>query len=130
MRHKRLVTIAITTALMLGGGLLYHPTPASALECSILPPSICSKAGDTGNTSSDNGVLALLAAAIKILTAGVGVAATGALVYAGILYSSAGGAAEQVTKAKKIISDTVIGLIIFGLMFLALNFLIPGGVFG
>lgn len=130
MIHKRLSLTIFTLAAMVAGALTYHAAPASALTCSVLPDSICNKAESKDSNPSNNGTFALLIAIIQILTAGVGIAATGALVYAGVLYASAGGTADQVSKAKKIITDTVIGLIVFGLMFLLLNFLIPGGVLG
>jgi len=59
----------------------------------------------------------------------VGLAAIGSMIFAGILYSSAQGNSEQVMRAKKIILNTVIGIIAFSLMYLGLNWLIPGGVF-
>jgi protein-tyrosine phosphatase len=60
----------------------------------------------------------------------VGIAAVGALIYAGIMYSSAGGESSQVQKAKTVIKDTVIGIVAFSFMIIILNFVIPGGVFG
>jgi hypothetical protein len=67
---------------------------------------------------------------MQILTGAVGIAAVGALIYAGILYSAAGGEAGQVQKAKTIITDTVIGIVCYAGMIIILNFIIPGGVFG
>jgi hypothetical protein len=71
----------------------------------------------------------MLRIVLQIMTAGVGVAAVGGIVYAAVLYTSAGDAADQVKKAKTIITDVVIGLVAYALMFLLLNWLIPGGVF-
>lgn len=78
---------------------------------------------------SQNGVWGLLLLAINILTAGVGIAAIGGIVYGSILYTSAGGSPEQVKKAVGIITNVVIGIVAYALMFGLLNFLIPGGVF-
>ena len=109
------------------------PVAAADVTCSILPQSICDaatsqpgKGGDVSNT----GVFMLLVWGINILTAGVGLVAVGVLVYAGIMYSSAGGSNEQVSKAKGMITNVVIGLVAYGLMYFALNWLIPGGVIG
>lgn len=52
------------------------------------------------------------------------------IVYGSILYTSAGGNAEQTKKAMGIITNVVIGIIAYGLMYVGLNFLVPGGVFG
>ena len=71
----------------------------------------------------------LLKYVLWILTAGVGIVAVGAVVYAGILYASAGDNQQQVQQAKTAIKNTVIGIVAFALMSLVLNWLIPGGVF-
>jgi len=74
-------------------------------------------------------VWGLLLLAINILSAGVGVVAIGGVVYGSILYTSAGGNPEQVKKAMGIITNVVIGVVAYALMFSVLNFLIPGGLF-
>jgi hypothetical protein len=66
---------------------------------------------------------------INILTAGVGIAAIGGIVYGAVLYTTAGGSQEQVKKAISIITNVVIGIVAYALMWALLNFLIPGGVF-
>lgn len=104
----------------------------SALNCSILPKNICdtaktpAKDGDVRGT----GVYELLKFALRILIAGIGIVAVGSVVYAGILYSSAGDNQQQVQQAKDTIKNVAIGIVAFAMMFLALNWLIPGGVFG
>ena len=80
-------------------------------------------------TPESTGVFGILVLAINILTAGVGVAAIGGIVYGSILYTSAGGSPEQVKKAMGIITNVVIGVIAYALMFSLLNFIIPGGLF-
>ncbi len=92
---------------------------------SILPSSLC----DNGTDVEDNGVWKLLLIAINLLTAGIGVVAVGGIVYASILYASAEDKNEQVSQAKQIITNVVIGLVMFILMWSLLNFIIPGGVF-
>ncbi|MBC7459228.1 hypothetical protein H7200_00765 [Candidatus Saccharibacteria bacterium] len=77
----------------------------------------------------NTGVWSLLLTAINILTAGIGIAAISGIVYGSILYTSAGGSQEQVKKALGIITNVVIGVIAYALMFSFLNFLIPGGLF-
>ena len=107
---------------------------ASALTCTILPQSICNDAGNknlqAGNGQSGNsGIWDILLLVLNILTAGVGIVAVGALGFAGFLYSTAGGDEGKVKKAKEMILNTVIGIVAYGLMYVGLNFLIPGGVF-
>lgn len=81
-------------------------------------------------TVQGTGIWSLLLMAINILTAGVGIAALGGIVYGAVLYTSAGGNPEQVKKAKNMFVNVAIGVIAFGSMFFLLNFLIPGGVIG
>jgi len=88
----------------------------------------CAQTGGSGEVEN-SGLWGILLIVINILTAGVGVVAVGGIVYASILYTSAGGNQEQLKKAYKIITDIVIGVIAFGLMYAGLNFLIPGGLF-
>ncbi len=103
---------------------------ANQPSCAILPPNICGASTTKGTDVTKTGVYLLLVWVLNIMTAGVGIAAVGALVYAGILYASAGGGSDQIVKAKKIITDTVIGIVAYALMFLVINWLVPGGVIG
>ncbi|MDB5179834.1 MAG: hypothetical protein JWN12_466 [Candidatus Saccharibacteria bacterium] len=89
----------------------------------------CSDGSIPSKAVTDTGVWGILLLAINILTAGVGIAAIGGIVYGAILYTSAGGSPEQVKKAMGIITNVVIGVIAYALMFSGLNFLIPGGLF-
>jgi hypothetical protein len=95
-----------------------------------LPQSICDTAKKDDVATKDSGVFKLLIWVINILTAMVGIAAVGGLVYAGILYASARSGAEQVAKSKNIITDVVIGIVAYALMYLVINWLVPGGVIG
>lgn len=81
--------------------------------------------GDVQNT----GLWYILLLIINILTAGVGVLALAGIVYGAVLYTSAGGNAEQVKKAMGIFTNVVIGVVAFAGMYALLNFLIPGGAF-
>lgn len=97
------------------------------LQCAVLPSSICGAAGE-GNLE-ESGTWGLLKLVLSIMTAGVGVVAVGAIAYAGFLYATAQDSSEQTKKAKDMIKNVAIGIVAFGLMYVALNFLIPGGVF-
>lgn len=89
---------------------------------------------DCDTTSDDpverSAIWALLKMAINILTAGVGILAVAGVVWASVLYASAGGSPEQLKKAIKIYSNIAIGIIAYGLMYAFLNFITPGGLFG
>ncbi len=119
-----------------GDGWVWNDTSktctSTKLNCAILDQAICNAAVDPpkdGNVTN-TGVFKLLVWVINILTAVVGVVAVGVLVYAGIMYASAGDNSQQVSSAKDMIKNTIIGIITYALMYFAVNWLIPGGVIG
>lgn len=87
----------------------------------------CNQSGE--GSVENTGLWGVLILAINVLTGLVAVAALGGIVYASILYTSAGGNTEQTKKAMQIIMNVVIGVVAYGLMYVGLNFLVPGGVF-
>lgn len=89
----------------------------------------CDETGGKGTGVEESGAWGVLLIAINILTAGIGLAAVGGIIYGAILYTSAGGSQEQVKKAMEVFTNVVIGVVAYALMFAGLNFLIPGGLF-
>lgn len=89
----------------------------------------CENIDNDATGAQKTGLWSLLITAINILTAGVGVAALGGIVYGAVLYSSAGGNPEQVKKARTIFLNVSIGVVAFAGMWALLNFIIPGGAF-
>jgi small-conductance mechanosensitive channel len=81
------------------------------------------------DTVESTGVWGVLLLAINILTGGVTIAAIAGVVYGSVLYTSAGGSTEQTKKAMGVITNVVIGVIAYALMYAFLNFIIPGGLF-
>ena len=71
----------------------------------------------------------LLNVILNILVTLVGVVAVGGLVYAGMMYSSAGDNQDRVKKAKTLMVNITIGLVVFAAMYILLQFIIPGGIF-
>ena len=59
------------------------------------------------------------------MTAGVVIAAIGSVVVAGVLYTSAGSNSSQVQKAKTMITNTIIGVLAYAVMWAILEWLIP-----
>lgn len=101
--------------------------PVNAADCGGVQTAIIECA--SANDATGSPVVAVLVVVIQILTGLVGVVAIGAFIYAGILYSSANGESSQIAKAKEMMVNTVIGLVIFAAMAVLLNYLIPGGLF-
>jgi hypothetical protein len=75
-----------------------------------------------------NAIFTWLTGIIRFLSAGVGIAVVGGIVYGGILYLTARDNASQIQQAITVIINAVIGLLLYILMFAILNFLIPGGI--
>ena len=126
-------TILVFTLLIGVGGFLFVPTVSADIcnpgtseqfETSVVP---CSTGVDASGHAK-TGVEGILQLVINILTAGVGVAAVGGIIYASILYASAADSSEQTKKSISVIIDVVIGLVAFALLRVFLNFIIPGGV--
>jgi hypothetical protein len=137
MKIKQTVKKVVSaTLIVVGFGFLSLPSTAYAAVvpgnngCGTNTAIIQCKNVDVTKSGAENtGLWSLLLTAINILTAGVGVAAIGGIIYGSILYTSAGGSPEQVKKAIGIITNVVIGVVAYALMFSLLNFLIPGGLF-
>jgi hypothetical protein len=89
----------------------------------------CSQTGGIKKDSQDSPIWGVLVLILNIMTGGVGILAVGGIVYGSILYASAGDKAEQTKKAIGVITNVVIGIAAYGLMYVILNFLIPGGIF-
>lgn len=112
------------------GSIILTPVASAAtLKCGGVDTSIisCTQAG--GKEVEQTGVWGILLLVINILTAGIGVAAVGGVIYGAVLYTTAGGSMDQTKKSKAIIFNTVIGIGAYALMYAFLNFLIPGGLF-
>jgi hypothetical protein len=67
---------------------------------------------------------------ISVLTVLIGIAATGGLAWAAILYAKAEDNASNVSEAKEMIRNVVIGIIVYGFLIAIVNWLVPGGVIG
>lgn len=132
MKIKQTIkTLVVSAFIAVTAFAITTPTNTYAESCGGVETAIlhCDQKGGKGAAVNDTGVWGILLLAINILTAGVGIAAIGGIVYGAILYTSAGGSPEQVKKAMTIITNVVIGIIAYALMFSVLNYLIPGGLF-
>lgn len=75
-----------------------------------------------------NPIFTILIIGVRFLSAGVGIAVVGGIVWGGIVYLTARENAGQVQKAIGIITNALIALLVYLLMFAIINFLIPGGI--
>lgn len=102
-----------------------NPNPNSDADVnsqctSILPPDWCTPNGD--------GIVNIINLVLDIMTIGVGVLATIGITIAGIQWLTARDKEDQVVKAKSRIFNIVIGLVVWGIMWLVLSWLLPGGI--
>ncbi len=72
----------------------------------------------------------LLRIAVIVLSFIVGIAAVGGLAWASVLYAKAQDNEGNVSEAKTLIRNVVIGLLLYVFLVALTNYLIPGGVFG
>lgn len=91
--------------------------------------SIINCSQDNSGDINKNAIWGVLLIAINVLTAGIGIAAVGGIIYGSILYTTASDDAGQTKKAIETIRNVILGLVAYGLMYIGLNFLIPGGIF-
>lgn len=120
-KRNIIVSVFITTVVIAG---IVVAQPALAASCAGADTSVISCDGE-GSTALINIVKQI----IQILTAGVGVAAVGAVIFGAVLYTTSEGSPDKVKKAREIWTNTVIGLLMFAFMVAITNFIIPGGVF-
>ena len=98
-------------------------------SCEGVTTNIIDCESSEGDGIENSGLWNLLLTVINILSAGIGIAAVGGVVYAAVLYSSAGANADNVKKAKGMFVNIGIGIVAYILMYSFLNYLIPGGLF-
>lgn len=116
-------------------GALFASVPARALdkgcevETSILDCNAAGNSVDNSGNLKNTGLWSIVLIAIGILTAGIGVAALAGIVYGIVLYTISRGDPGGIKKALEVIRNVVIGVAAYALMWSALNWLIPGGVF-
>ena len=129
--NTKIRRIISTILIVIASFLFLNVSSVAALECGTAETSIikCDQK-NTGDNIENNGIWGVLSLATNILTAGIGIAAVGGIIYGSILYATSGVNPDNVKKAKGIIMNVVIGLIAWGLMYAFLNFIIPGGIIG
>ncbi|MCL2037524.1 pilin [Candidatus Saccharibacteria bacterium] len=80
---------------------------------------------DSGNPEQ---ITPLLITIVNWMAIGVSIAVLGGIIYGAILYTTSGGNPEQSKKGLDTIRNSVIGLVLYFIMWAALNFLVPGGI--
>ena len=94
-----------------------------------LPQGCSSDANQKCTKDSCDLVKKYINPALEVVTAIFGLIAIASLIMGGIQYSASAGDPQKVTEAKKRISNTMLAIIAYLLLFSFLQFLIPGGLF-
>ena len=121
---KRNIVISIFIATVIAGSVFIPKVALATSSCGGAETSVISCDG-TGSAA----IINIIKQVIKILTAGVLVAAVGAVIYGAFLYTTSEGSPDKIKKAREVWTNTVIGIIMFAFMVAITNFIIPGGVF-
>lgn len=142
MKHIHTIKSGIL-ALVMALSLVGAPAAFAATPSTSPSPSTSSQASSTGScgdtktefirceeSSGLGSIGALIKIAIFVVTVIIGIAAVGGLGYAAILYSAARDNQGQVSEARTIIRNVVIGLVLYGFAIAIINMLVPGGVIG
>ena len=103
--------------------------PVKSKKCAGVETSIIKCDADEDDKEGE-GIFAILAILVSILTYGVGIAATIGVVISGYQYLTARDDMGQVVKAKKRLMEIAIGLVIYAIMWGVIQFLLPGGLYG
>ena len=94
-------------------------------QCGQARTNLISCGSDTG-AAAFNGVLRII---VIVLSIGVGVAAVGGIAWASLRYAGASDNEGQVSEAKDLIKNIIIGLLLYVFLVAITNWLVPGGVF-
>lgn len=85
--------------------------------------------GCVDDDGSGSAIFQVLYTILQVLTYGVGIGGVVGIVVSGIQYLTARDNEAQAAKARRRILEVVIGLIVYAVMYVVLNFLlIPGGI--
>ena len=130
-KKQKLVTFLMLSVTVVAAALVVVPGVYAQQKCGGVDTTViaCTQPGGDNVPIDQSGTWGLLLLILNIMTAGVGILAVGGIAYGAVLYSSAGDKAEQTKKAVTIITNVVIGIVAYGLMYSVLQYLVPGGVF-
>lgn len=96
--------------------------PVFAAQCGGADTALVECGNDEG------GIWHILSLILDIMSIGVGILGVIGIMIAGIQYLTAGDKEEQTVKAKRRIYEIVIGLVLYAVLFVGLEWLLPGGV--
>ena len=127
MKVCRLKIVAASLVmLVIGAGATVPAYADEANECHCVETMIIG-GGKFCDDGTGDGTFTILNIGLTVLTFGVGIAATGGLIWAGIKYATSGTNVEQATKARRRIFEIALGLVAYAVLYTGLQWLVPGG---
>ncbi len=82
------------------------------------------------NAKGATAIASVLKLIINVLTVLIGIAAVGGIAWAAILYAKAEDNQSNVSEARTLIRNIVIGILLYGFLIAIVNWLVPGGIIG
>ena len=133
---KKLILSAVAFILALCGSLAFSPSAFALDPCQCSDPletnliGNCTKDGKTmlcDGSGSGKSIFKIISIVLTVMLAGVGILGTIGIIVSGVMMLTARDNEGQVQRAKKRILDIVIGMVAFGLFWLIVELLLPGG---
>jgi flagellar biosynthesis protein FlhB len=128
---KNFIFKASLVSLLISGILTFFIVNTSSVFAATNPN--CNKTNptsqDLNNCLKTNGIVTDLNNIVKVLSGLAGIAIVGTIILGGIQYSAAGDKPEALQKAKQRITNGLLALGVFLLIFAFLQWIIPGGIF-
>lgn len=81
------------------------------------------------NTIQTNSIYLYIVGILKVASGLAGLATLGGVIWGGLMYITARANAGQAEKARLVILNSILGLILFIFMYAILQYLVPGGIF-
>ena len=123
IKRNTIITITFIATVVCGSVLCASQVFAS--ECGGAETSVIA----CGDATGQDAIIEIVKMVVKIMTAGVGVLAVGAVIFGAILYTTSEGSPDKLSKARTVWINTIIGLLLFAFMVAITNFFVPGGIF-
>ena len=126
---RRLVGFLVSAVVAVAGvGVMTAPKVLAA-EGDCIRTSVLGTDGCVENEENGGAMFGVLSLVLQILTFGIGIVGTFAIVISGIQYMTAKDNAGQMAAAKTRLIATAVGLIAYALLWAFLQWVLPGGVF-
>lgn len=113
-----IATVPVYTASAAASGNTCGDTKTQIVAC------------DSGTKTGVDAINDLIKIAISVLSVMIGVVAVGGIAYAAIIYASARDNQNQISEARTLLRNIVIGVVLYVFTIAIINWLIPGGVIG